>query len=139
MMRRRSAPVRFGGRLLLAAALVVAPTAAATQVFAGTPCAVWASTPATDGNYIWGYSYIDCPSSPISDWVKGEIVETFLPIPITRDDCVNNGNSSAQQSCQTYYYCNGHGTDEWFEKSKGRDSAGGESVWIEGAHVDRTC
>lgn len=111
----------------------------AAPVLAGTPCAVWSGTPVTDGNYMWANSYIDCPTNPVSDWIKGELVESFGPFAFTRDDCINNANNSSQHSCQTYYYCNGHGTDDWFEKSKGRDADGGESVWIEGAHVSRTC
>lgn len=131
---RRTTAVAVASGVLLAAAAGAAPAPA----MAATSCAVWATTAATNGNYVWGYSYIDCPTSPQSDWVKGEIVLQFV-YPQTKQSCINNINSSLQQACQTYYYCNGTGNNEWFQKAKGRDLNGGESAWIEGTHATLLC
>ncbi len=125
--------------IMLASLVAVAPATARTAA-AGTPCPVWATAVYDNGVYDWGTAYMDCSSaSPSVDWVKGELIETFLPLAFTRASCVNNTNTGFRSSCQATYYCNGSGTDEYFMKAMGRDTQGGQSVWTEGPHRNVTC
>lgn len=119
---------------MLALGVFVAPVAA------GTPCSVWSLSPTTDGNWAYGTSRMDCPTSPKSDWLKSELVEWAFPgAYYLRDSGVNNTDSSSVISVYTSYYCNGHGTDDWQVKANGRDKNGGESGWLWGSSNSLTC
>lgn len=107
--------------------------------FASTPCSVYAQTPTTTGVTASGISQIDCPASPVSDWVHGEIVSLFFFVPTTQDTCSNDVNNSTLHGCTSTYNCNGSGTLEHFTKVNGRDANGGESGWRESSHVNLTC
>lgn len=112
----------------------------ATPVAAWTPCVLWSPAPSTDGLWAYGASHMDCPSSPISDWLKSEFVEWLFPGTYSlRDSGTNNTNSQFTISVYTDYYCNGHGTDDWQNKHNGRDSAGGEHGWAWGQSRSLTC
>ncbi len=139
-LERSNASVRlltvFVAALLLAVMMVISRP---STTFASTPCSVFALTPTTTGVTASGISRIDCPASPVSDWVKGEIVSLFFFIPTTQDTCINNDNNSSLHGCTSTYNCNGSGTLEHFTKVNGRDAAGGESGWRESSHVSLTC
>jgi hypothetical protein len=126
----------IGAAILIASALLFTRFGTA---LATTPCSVYASTPTTDGTYARGTSQIDCPTYPLSEWVKGELVSLFGPFPTTQASCINYDHNSWLHGCNTVYNCNGSGTLEHFEKTNGRDRAGGESGWRESAHVNLTC
>ncbi len=111
-----------------------------TPAAASTPCSVWSLAPTTDGNWAYGTSKMDCPSSPISDWLKGELVEWAFPGAYwARDYDINNTNSANLIQVFTSYYCNGHGTDDWQVHANGRDANGGESGWLWGSPNSLTC
>lgn len=136
-MSLRSQRRRAAVALLLAAltlGVFAAPAAAST------PCSVWSLSPTTNGLTAYGTSRMDCPTSPISDWLKSEFVEWAFPGGYwLRDSGVNDTNTANQISVYTDYYCNGHGTDDWQVKANGRDLNGGESGWLWGSANSLTC
>lgn len=143
LIRQHKATLR--GRLAATMAGLVLSLAwvgliAVAPVAAGTTCAVTASSVSDNGVNASGTAYINCSAVPPStDWVKGELIETLLPLAFTRANCLNDTNSPTTINCTATYYCNGSGTDEYFMKAKGRDSTGEQSVWIEGPHRNVTC
>ncbi len=137
----RHSPTRGYRRVTVAVlALLLSSGVFAAPVAAATPCSVWSLSPTTDGLTSFGTSRMDCPSNPISDWLKSEFVEWLFPgVYSLRDSDINNLNSQFQISVHTSYYCNGHGTDDWQVKANGRDANGDESGWLWGSANSLTC
>lgn len=135
------ARARVAMPLMLATALALGGLAVhASPVAASTPCSVWSLSPTTNGVTVYGTSRMDCPPSPISDWLSSELVEWAFPGGYwSRDTQVNNSNSQFQISAYTDYYCNGHGTDDWQVHANGRDANGGQSGWLWGSANSLTC
>ena len=128
--------------VLLAAAASLISTVLLTQaglVLAATPCSVWGLAPTTNGTTAYGQSKIDCPASPISDYIRGILKENFGPATWDRDDETNGTNSQYVVTAHTSYYCEGHGTDDWWVSSYGRDQNGGTSGWVNSSQASLTC
>ncbi len=107
---------------------------------AGTSCAVSASTVSSNGVNVWGTAAIDCTGRTVfTDTIQGEVVETLGPLAFTRASCQLSANSTGKITCTVTYVCNGSGTDEYFIKARGKDSAGNWSGWVEGPKKTITC
>jgi hypothetical protein len=129
-------------QLLAAVALMATYVggAGAPITVAGTSCAVYASTVSTDGVKVWGTATIDCTGRTVfTETIQGEVIETLGPLAFTRASCQVIANSTGKIKCTTTYVCNGSGTDEYFIKARGKDSAGNWSVWINGPKRTLTC
>lgn len=138
---RRSLATRLARLLIVVAVSASFAGGVGAQIaLAGTSCAVTASPVSTDGVSVWGTATIDCTGrSVFTDTIQGEVVETLGPLAFTRASCQRIANSTGRITCTVTYVCNGSGTDEYFIKARGKDSAGNWSGWIEGPKRTLTC
>lgn len=138
-------PVRLWGSLpskmlvmavaaLLALTLVLAIPRNASAI----NCNFGAFAPTTDGVFAYGHSSMDCIAFQ-TDWLKGYLYEWFGPIELQRVSGTNNTNSAGTIHVYLTYNCNGHGTDDYVEKSQGRDLGGNQSGILSGPIASLTC
>ncbi len=119
---------------LLALALMLAIPRSAS----GISCNFGAFAPTTNGLTAFGHSSMDCITFS-TDWLKGYLYGRFGPIEIQPASGTNNTNSTGTIHVYTSYYRNGHGTDDWVEKSQGRDLGGNQSGILSGPLASLTC
>lgn len=113
-----------GSRLLLAVALAYPVVAAvsvarpAAVLAAYTPCYVYPWIPwITNGVEAHGGGTINCDSpEPPSDEIRSILYENYGPFTRTRDEDWVYGTTYSPLSVVTEYWCDGHGTDDWWTK-----------------------
>jgi hypothetical protein len=124
--------------LVVAALLAATLMVTSTRTVGAINCSFGAHAPTTDGLTAYGHSSMDCFSYQ-TDWLTGLLYEWFGPFELQRNVVTNNTNSSGWIHAYTAYYCNGHGTDDWVEKSQGRDLGGNQSGILSGPINSLTC
>lgn len=122
--------------LMAASAMQPKPTLAAI-----TPCYVYTWIPWITGSVeAHGGGTINCDSpEPKSDEIRSILYENAGPLTWTRDDDWVYGTTYNPLNVVTEYYCDGHGTDDWWTKSRGRDNDGNYSYWHASLIYALTC
>ncbi len=133
--------IHQAARLLLAMMLAFTAVFAATEVtHAASPCVARAYLPTTDGVYARGRSSIDCPgTNPLSNSIRGQLNENYGPFVYTRVDRTVYARISYELNVTMTYNCDGHGTDDWYDRAYGTDSNGGNTGWVNSGQVSLSC
>lgn len=143
LVRRRSKAVRFAIAVLASATLaasgllVISPSPAAA---AYTTCYVYTWVPWHSGNWIYGGGTINCDyPDPPSDQIDSYLYESYGPFNWERDHDWVYATTYDALSVRTEYDCSGHGTDDWWTKSRGRDNNGNYSYWYASLKYSFNC
>lgn len=140
-------PVRSNQRMLVtwlvvafAASVLLLGNATRASAALGTPCAVSADNPTTNGVQAYGRGAIDCDSpEPQAQKIEARLMLSVFTWWEQKAYNSNNGPTYAVLGATATYVCNGTGTKTYRTEAKGWDVNGDWSNWTPSASRTFTC
>lgn len=135
--RRLPWPIAVAMAFILASTAILVTVQVASAAI--STCYVYTWIPWQSGSWIYGGGTIDCDSpDPVSDEIRSWLYEWYA-WPLERDQDWVYQATFSPLSVATEYNCAGHGLDEWYTKSRGRDGNGNYSYYYQSLNYQFNC